>query len=190
MAGRHAILIAALLAASAVAGYQAYRALSTPSADEAAAEGGAVGAPGSARIGERRPDFALPDPDGVSRSIAEWDGKALIVNFWAPWCAPCREEIPILIELAPRLAAQDIQIIGVAVDQPEAVRRFAEEVAFNYPILIGEQAAVDAADGFGASVVGLPLTAFTDHDGKILDVHLGELTRQDILDFAQALGPL
>ncbi len=127
-----------------------------------------------------RPVFSLNDIDGNERSITEWDGKALVVNFWATWCAPCRREIPVLIEMQEELAAQDIQFIGIAIDEPAAVRQYALHTPFNYPILVGEQDGIDAAEAFGADVVALPMTVFTDHAGRVIDVHAGEITHSEI----------
>ena len=131
--------------------------------------------------------FALPDLAGTERSITEWDGKALVVNFWATWCPPCLREIPMLIDANDELAARDIQIIGIAMDDPEAVREFAAANEFNYPILVGEQEAIDAAEAFGAEVVGLPLTVFTDHAGRVIEIHAGELHREEL---DAAIAPL
>ncbi len=129
-------------------------------------------------MNELRPVFALNDSDGNERSISEWDGNALVVNFWATWCAPCRREIPLLNELQSEYADAGIQIIGVAVDFREDVLAFLQEIAVTYPVLIGEQEAIDAAEAFGMDFIGLPLTAFTDHDGKVVHLHLGEVHRE------------
>ena len=125
------------------------------------------------------------------RSITEWDGDAMIVNFWATWCPPCRREIPLLIEMRARAEAAGITIVGIAIDDADAVGRYAEDTGFNYPVLVGEQEAIDAAEGFGADVVGLPLTVMTGRDGRVVELHAGELTRPD-LEAAIALlgGPL
>jgi thiol-disulfide isomerase/thioredoxin len=124
---------------------------------------------------ERRPEFSLPDTANVVRSAAEWDGSALVVNFWATWCAPCRREMPLLNQLQERHREDGIQVLGIAMDFREDVLGYLEQSPVNYPVLIGEMEAMEAAEGFGVSLVGLPITAFTDHRGNILYVHLGEL---------------
>jgi len=129
-------------------------------------------------MSEVRPIFALSDSDGIERSISEWDGSALVVNFWATWCAPCRREIPLLNALQSEYADAGIQVIGVAVDFREDVVAFLQEIAVNYPVLIGEQEAIDAAEAFGMDFIGLPLTAFTDHAGRVVHLHLGEVHRE------------
>jgi thiol-disulfide isomerase/thioredoxin len=124
---------------------------------------------------EQRPDFTLADTANIMRSAKEWDGKALVVNFWATWCAPCRREMPLLSALQERHATSDIQVLGVAMDFREDVLGYLAQAPVNYPVLIGELEAMEAAEGFGVSLVGLPITAFTDHQGNVLYVHLGEL---------------
>lgn len=136
-------------------------------------------APGATAIrrAEVRPDFSLADTTGAMRSINEWDGKALVVNFWATWCAPCRREMPLLMELESEHSRDDIQILGVAVDFRDDVLSYLAETPVNYPVLIGEQDAIDAAEGFGVEFVGMPFTAFTDHHGNVLHVQIGEIHR-------------
>jgi len=156
-------------------------------------------------MSEIRPIFALSDSDGVERSISEWDGSALVVNFWATWCAPCRREIPLLNALQSEYADAGIQVIGVAVDFREDVVAFLQEIAVNYPVLIGEQEAIDAAEAFGKirSQVTLPLIADIHFDHKIalrvaelgvdcLRINPGNIGREDrvraVVDCARDRG--
>ena len=170
------VLALALFVAAAVAGYLYYgHSQSAPAQLRPLDSAGGAGAEG-----RMRPVFSLPDLSGRQRSIVEWDGNALIVNFWATWCPPCRKEIPLLIEMQERAASLGIVIVGIAVDNAEDVQRFAAETGFNYPVLIGEQEAIDAAEGFGAEVVGLPLTILTGRDGRVVELHAGEMTRADL----------
>jgi thiol-disulfide isomerase/thioredoxin len=127
-----------------------------------------------------RPEFSLADTTGAMRSIKDWDGKALVVNFWATWCAPCRREMPLLTEMEAQYSSEGIQIIGVAVDFKEDVLDYLANSPVNYPVLIGEQDAIDAAEGFGVEFMAMPFTAFTDHQGNILHVKVGELHRPEI----------
>ena len=122
-----------------------------------------------------RPVFSLEDADGKSRSITEWDGKTLVINFWATWCAPCRREIPMLKALSAARAAQDVVVIGIAVDFRDKVLPYAKEAGINYPLLIGEEDGLDAATAFGLGSIGLPCTVFVDAKGRIVTAHLGEL---------------
>jgi thiol-disulfide isomerase/thioredoxin len=102
----------------------------------------------------------------------------LIVNFWATWCAPCRKEIPLLKDIAKNEAKAGFVVVGIAVDFRDSVLKFADEIKIDYPLLIGEQDGLAAADAFGVRSLGLPFTAFTDNQGRIVTLLMGELTPQ------------
>ncbi|MBP7607934.1 MAG: TlpA family protein disulfide reductase [Steroidobacteraceae bacterium] len=126
------------------------------------------------------PEFKLADSDGTLRSLKDdWKGKALIVNFWATWCAPCRREIPLLNQLAADRAKDNFQVVGIAIDFRDKVLAYAQEMQIDYPMLIGEQDALDAAAAFGVDAVGLPFTIFTDTSGRVIALHMGELTADE-----------
>ena len=123
------------------------------------------------------PSFTLADRTGTMRSLADWQGKALIVNFWATWCAPCRKEIPLLQKLQRDHGDEGFQVVGIAVDFRDKVLAYADEMKIDYPLLIGEQEGLDAATAFGVEAVGFPFTIFTDTRGRIVVAHMGELTQ-------------
>jgi thiol-disulfide isomerase/thioredoxin len=135
----------------------------------------AAAAPASQLV-ETLPQFQLADRAGQMRSLQDWPDQALIVNFWATWCAPCRREIPLLQQLQRDRAGEGFQVIGIAVDFRDKVLAYADEMKIDYPLLIGEQEALDAAAAFGMTTVGLPFTVFSDRRGRIVTAHLGELT--------------
>lgn len=123
------------------------------------------------------PEFSLQNRDGQMQSIRSWPGKSLIVNFWATWCAPCRKEIPLLMEIGREEAANGFQVVGIAIDFRDDVLKYADEIKIDYPLLIGEQDGLAAADAFGVSSAGLPFTIFSDARGRIVVTFVGELTR-------------
>jgi thiol-disulfide isomerase/thioredoxin len=125
----------------------------------------------------RLPDFRLKDLSGKSASIERWSGKSLIINFWATWCAPCRREIPLLKNVAADWAGRDLTVIGIAVDTPDKVRQFASQFKISYPVLIGEQDALDIAAKFGMGSPVFPFTVFTDRRGEVVALFVGELHR-------------
>jgi thiol-disulfide isomerase/thioredoxin len=125
------------------------------------------------------PEFRLADREGRLRSLADWPDRALIVNFWATWCAPCRREIPLLKKIQLEQGPAGFQVIGIAADFRDKVLTYADEMQIEYPLLIGEQEALDAAAAFGVEVVGFPFTIFSDRRGRIVAAHLGELTEAE-----------
>jgi thiol-disulfide isomerase/thioredoxin len=133
----------------------------------------------SAVIGQYRPDFSFPDALGLSHETREWDGRVLVVNFWATWCKPCVREMPSLVDLQKQYAEHGVQFIGVALDTAPEVDDFFMTLglALNYPSLIGGTDAIAVAEAYGNSIGILPYTVMVDRSGKIAYAQFGELTR-------------
>ena len=195
LARRTALVALALVAAVAgAAGYWWFatggaRTADVPNISEVAAP--AVPAVSSAQLAETVPTFELVDRAGESRSLQDWAGKALIVNFWATWCAPCRREIPLLQRIARERAGDGFEVVGIAVDFRDKVLAYADEMQIDYPLLIGEQDALDAAAAFGVEAIGFPFTIFSDRQGRIVYAQMGELHEAEadlILDEVAAVN--
>jgi peroxiredoxin len=119
--------------------------------------------------------LALPDADGTEQRIDQWRGKVVIVNFWATWCAPCREEMPEFVKAQTELGPKGLQIVGIAVDQPDKIRQFAAEIGLNYPTLVGGFGAMELSKTLGNTVMALPFTVIVDRQGAIAHTQLGVL---------------
>jgi len=131
--------------------------------------------------------FALPDIHGQRRDIRDWQGKLRVVNFWATWCPPCREEIPAFINVQKRFGSRGLQIIGVAVDKPSDVIPFYAAEKMNYPVLLGEQQAQVLMAGYGDPDGSLPYSIVVDRQGHVIAHKLGAFT---LTELNQLLEPL
>ena len=125
--------------------------------------------------------------DGRQSRLADWQTDILIVNFWAPWCAPCRRENPSLIEVQRSYAARGVRVLGIACDGVDQVRRFADEYRIDYPLFLSGTASAMYNAAFGNPSGSLPYTAILDRDQQILFQHNGELTLQQLKQQLDAL---
>jgi thiol-disulfide isomerase/thioredoxin len=119
--------------------------------------------------------IVLPDAEGRQQALAQWRGKVLVVNFWATWCAPCREEMPQFVATQSRDGAKGVQFVGIAVDDPEKVRAFVKQVGLNYPALIGGYGAIELSRRLGNDLAALPFTIVLDRAGRVAHTQLGPL---------------
>jgi thiol-disulfide isomerase/thioredoxin len=122
----------------------------------------------------------LPDLSGQAHSLKEWQGKTLIINFWATWCPPCLKEIPEFIAMQKEYANKNVQFIGIAVDDKAAVKDYAVKVSINYPILLATDNGIDIARQWGNIIESLPFTVIVNPQGKIIHRQLGEMTRTEL----------
>jgi peroxiredoxin len=170
---------------AALAGFLGYRgwqphrpiqavAVATPPAADIPEDPDTPQAPATHSVPDRLPQIELPDATGTQRSLQDFRGHPLIVNFWATWCAPCRREIPLLQRLRGIYKSDGLEIVGIAVDFPSAVADFVRHTPIAYPLLIGDDQGLAAAEKFGMEPV-LPFSVFADRDGHIIAVKVGEL---------------
>ena len=128
--------------------------------------------------GHGAPDFVLTDLQGHTLKLSDLRGKAVVLNFWATWCPPCKQEIPWFVDLQKRYGSQGLQIVGVAMDDddPKEVVKFAAQNSINYPILIGEEKVAAQYGGIDY----LPTTFYIDRNGIVLDRVFGQAGRDEI----------
>jgi thiol-disulfide isomerase/thioredoxin len=122
----------------------------------------------------------MPDLKGINQSFEQWRGKVLIVNFWATWCPPCREEIPQFIKVQEKYRSRGLVFVGVAVDKKDAVRTYADEIGINYPVLLGDMEAMELTRKAGNRAGVLPYTLVIDRTGKIISTQFGGLTQDKL----------
>ena len=119
--------------------------------------------------------LSLPDLDGAQRPLGQWRGKVLVVNFWATWCAPCREEMPAFVKAQSEYGPRGLQIVGIGIDDAAKLRQFATEIGLNYPALVGGYGALELSKTLGNTLLALPFTVVIDRQGKVAHTQLGPL---------------
>jgi peroxiredoxin len=137
--------------------------------------------------GAAAPDFTLKSLDGKDVRLSDFKGKAVLLNFWATYCQPCKIEMPWFAELQKQYAPQGLEIVGVAMDDvpPETIKKFASDLGVNYPILIGKESVADLYGGMQF----LPTTFYIDRQGKIVDRVFGLVSHSEIeSNIKKALG--
>jgi thiol-disulfide isomerase/thioredoxin len=119
--------------------------------------------------------LSLPDASGTPQSLGQWRGKVLVVNFWATWCAPCREEMPEFVKAQEEFGPKGLQFVGIAVDDADKVSKFVKDINLNYPALIGGYSAIDLSKSVGNRLAALPFTIVIDRQGNVAHTQLGQL---------------
>lgn len=161
---------------------------------------GAVAAAAGAGLAWWRlqPHEALPDavqalwaqqfqtPTGETLSLAAFKGKPLLLNFWATWCPPCVEELPMIEAFWREHAAKGLQVLGLAIDQPSAVRRFLERQPLTFPVALAGLGGTELSKSLGNASGSLPFSVFFAANGRISSHKLGQLTRDDLLAWVSA----
>jgi len=155
----------------------------------AAAIGGVVGAlvsqsgSGAAALLAAR----YPDLDGQVRRLLDWRGRVVVCNFWATWCAPCREEVPLLVSAKREWVNKSVEIVGIGIDSADKIREFAKTYQINYPVLIADGSALALIRKLGNRAGGLPFTVVLDRTGSLAGQHLGALSEADLRRLVESL---
>jgi len=123
---------------------------------------------------------SLPDTKGREQPIGQWKGKLLVVNFWATWCTPCREEMPEFVKAQREFGQRGLQFVGIAIDEVAKVETFAAELGLNYPVLIGGNGAIELSRSFGNRLGALPFTIIVDRTGRINHTQLGPINETQL----------
>jgi thiol-disulfide isomerase/thioredoxin len=155
-------------------------ALTLASAGLVAAAVGFLAGPALLRLGSSADEgafgqAAFTDLDGKLRRLAEWRGRVMVCNFWATWCAPCREEIPLLVAARRKYGPSGVEIVGIAIDNAAKVRQFSASLNISYPVLLAEANGLDLMRQLGNSGGGLPYTVIADRQGAPVHRKLGAL---------------
>ncbi len=122
----------------------------------------------------------LNDEQGRAQRIDQWRGKVLVVNFWAVWCPPCREEIPAFNRLQEKYAANGVQFVGIALDSAANVAQFRKTLPINYPLLIAESEGSELTRLLGNHRIALPYTVIFAKNGTVLLTKLGRMEEQEL----------
>jgi thiol-disulfide isomerase/thioredoxin len=157
-----ALAAAAAIAAGIYVRQSGTQGLSTPAATESLAKA------------------KFQDLKGAPVSLDQWKGKVVVLNFWATWCPPCREEMPALMRFQQRFAANGVQIVGIALDSTDKVAAFGAELQINYPLLVGGNELFPLMTALGNKAGALPFTVIIDRQGNFSAGHLGALSEAQL----------
>ena len=167
---RNVLIFAAIAALSAISG--AYFGINklTPAAPSAAPS------PVVAQLFKQ----SLPDASGQPQALAQYQGKALVLNFWATWCAPCVQEMPELSGLQAELTQKDVQLLGIGIDSPSNIAEFAAKYRIAYPLYVAGMSGTELSRQLGNSAGGLPYTVLIGRDGRVRKTYLGRLKLEEL----------
>jgi len=129
----------------------------------------------------------LPDLQGTSHALSQWRGKILVINFWATWCPPCLHEIPDFMTMQTDYAAKNVQFIGIALDEQQAVLDYTTKIGINYPILLGGNQGMGLARQWGNLIESVPFTVVVNAQGTIVHRQLGEMSASELQAILQPL---
>ena len=169
---RHAFLIIAVSTLAATAGYF----LGRPQPVSLHSPEAAPTADAPARLMA----LTLPDLSGQAQSLSQWKGKVLVVNFWATWCPPCKEEMPEFSRINTKYASNGVQFVGISLDSADKVAAFRKENEISYPLLISNLETLDLSSDLGNRAKALPFTVILRQDASLQQVKLGKYATSDL----------
>jgi len=191
-------LVLPVLIVAAIVGVLLYaerlRGGSTPASDgygivTLPADKNPTGRPVSSEVGRAAPDFLLQTPDGGTLRLSDLRGQPVLVNFWASWCTPCREEMPQIVRGYAAHSAGGLQVVAVDLQEnADQVRQFASEFGMTFPIVIDRTGGVASAWRIGGPIKGIPSSYFVDGDGVVRARVFGPLTAQTLADNLATIG--
>lgn len=182
-----AALAAAIAAALGFAAVHRMRAgLGSPETGGNPAPAAATTAPASGAVAQLL-STPLQDVTGHAQTLARYEGRVLVVNFWASWCGPCVAEMPELVRLNDAYGRKGIQFVGIGVDSPQNVQNFLKKVPVDYPILVSGFGGTDLARSLGNAAGALPFTVVIDANGVVRSTKLGQITPAELSKTLDAL---
>ncbi|MDX2478350.1 MAG: TlpA disulfide reductase family protein [Gammaproteobacteria bacterium] len=129
----------------------------------------------------------LLDLDGNKQSLSQWQGKVLLVNFWATWCPPCREEIPVFLSLRKKFSSDGFEVVGISIDDANKVKQYRRSMQIDYPLLDGEQSGMPLMVSLGNPTGGLPFSVLYDRKGDVVQIKTGAYGHQELQDLIEKL---
>ncbi len=124
--------------------------------------------------------LTLPDLENRPQALAQWKGKVLVVNFWATWCPPCKEEMPEFSRISEKYASNGVQFAGISIDSADKVQAFQKETPVSYPLLISSLETLDLSRDLGNRAKGLPFTVVLRPDGGLEKAKLGKFAASEL----------
>jgi peroxiredoxin len=125
-------------------------------------------------------ELALTNTKGQSQNLRQWQGKILVINYWATWCQPCREEMPGFSRLQEKFRGNGVQFVGISTDDEDKIVEFQKSTPINYPLLIGNMTVMASSADLGNIRQGLPFTAVFDRRGDLVMTKLGRWSESDL----------
>lgn len=142
---------------------------------------------GASTAGQKLLTLSLATPEGQPLQLQKWSGKVLVVNFWATWCPPCREEMPAFSRVHEQLAANGVQFIGIGIDTPDNILDFQKKHPVSYPLLLGSYDTLKLTAELGNSSAALPFTVILGRNGSVIHTQMGKMDEPTLKRLLQPL---